>query len=87
MENNFYTGTIFHKKKRFKNEYSEKAVLYKKDNTNYLDLIKDKIYTIDSSSSSYIIKDSLTKVNINDFKTDYLYLLNRHNNIRKRKKK
>ena len=87
MVNNFYVGDIFHTKTITKDSYIEKIVLYKLDNDNYLDLINDINYTTDNSKKSYVIKDSLVLVDINDFKEDYNYLLSRCNDIKKRKKK
>ncbi len=86
MENNFYVGTIKHKKKILKNAYNEKVVLYKKNETRYLDLIKDKEYSTNTNKHSYVKEETIKEVNVDDFNIDYIYLLNRHNNVKRKKK-
>lgn len=76
MENNFYVGKIYHRRK-FKFPYIEKAVLYSCDSFYYLDLIEDKWYTTDTTKKDYVIKDSIVPTEIEDYKSDYLYLLNK----------
>ena len=87
MENNFYVGVVFHGKRPFKVEYTEKLVLYSDDNFNYLDLINDIYYTIDESNRDYVIKESLVPTDISEYREDYLYMLSRHNENRLSRKK
>ena len=86
MENNFFVGNIFHRR-RFKFSYIEKAVLFTDDCEYYLDLVSGKWYTIDTKSKDYVIKDSLIQTNITEHKIDYLYLLNKNKQKTKIKKK
>ena len=53
MENNFYVGDIFHKRRISRESYTEKMVLYNSNNDNYLDLINDKMYTTDKKEKDY----------------------------------
>lgn len=78
MENNFYVGTIIHRKKN--SVSSEKLVLYTTDNINYTDLITDNVYTTNSNNKYYLLENSLIPIDIDDFKIDYNYLLDKHNN-------
>ena len=68
MENNFYVGNVITKK------HKDKLVLYSTDSINYLDLVNDRMYTTDYNSKGYVEKESLVKININDFRDDYHYL-------------
>ena len=45
------------------------------------------MYTTDYNSKGYVEKESLVKININDFRDDYHYLLIRHNENNSIKKK
>ena len=91
MENNFFVGEVCHTKKINRDNRREKIVLYSDDNVHYLDLVRDVTYTCDKSSSDYVMRESLEKADINDFREDYLYLLSRHNDsknsVLKKKKK
>lgn len=87
MENNFYVGIVHHNKMFSKDSYNEKLVLYSNDNHNYLDLINDIEYTTDKKNKDYVLEETLEKVNISDFREDYNYLLSRHYNKPKSKKK
>lgn len=87
MENNFYAGIVHHNKKVTKEAYNEKLVLYSTNNYNYLDLINDIEYTTDVSNKDYVKAETLEPVNINDFREDYGYLLSRHYDKPKAKKK
>lgn len=86
MENNYLVGDILHKKKINKEQYKEKQVLYNIDNNKYLDLLNDKIYTTNTKEKTYVIKESLEKIDIRDLKEDYNYLLIRHKEKPKKKK-
>ena len=77
MVNNYYIGDIHHNKTIKKDAYTEKLVLYSEDKYNYLDLINDINYTTDNNKKAYI----------RDFREDYNYLLSRHNDKKKTKKK
>jgi len=77
MENNFYVGVVFHGKRAFKNEYSEKLVLYSEDNYNYLDLINNLYYSIDTNNRDYVIEESLVPTDVSEYREDYLYMLSR----------
>ena len=57
------------------------------NNYNYLDLINDIEYTTDVSNKDYVKAETLEPVNINDFREDYGYLLSRHYDKPKAKKK
>lgn len=81
MENNYYVGNVITKK------HKDKLVLYSTDSINYLDLVNDRMYTTDYNSKGYVEKESLVKININDFRDDYHYLLIRHNENNSIKKK
>lgn len=89
MENNFYVGIINHKKKLFKQSFSEKVVLYSEDNINYLDLISGIWYTVLEDNKDYVDINSIVLTDISLYKEDYIYLLNKHkeNKITKKKKK
>ena len=78
MENNFFVGIVIHKKKFIKYEYTEKLVLYSDDKYNYIDLLNDKVYTVNEEELEYVIKDSLISTNPLEYKEDYLYLLSRY---------
>ena len=88
MENNFFVGVVIHKKRFTKYEYTEKTVLYSDDKYNYIDLLNDKVYTVNEEELEYVIKESLILTNPLDYKVDYLYLLSRYksNTISKRRK-
>jgi len=87
MENNFFVGVVFHGRKSFKVEYTEKLVLYSDDNFNYLDLINDVYYTTDENNKDYVIKESLVPTDILEYREDYLYMLSRHNDSRVSRRK
>lgn len=87
MENNFFVGVVFHGRKSFKVEYTEKLVLYSDDNFNYLDLINDVYYTTDENNKGYVIKESLVPTDILEYREDYLYMLSRHNDCRVSRRK
>lgn len=74
MENNIYFGTIFHKRK-FKNNYLEKAILYTDDEINYLDLDHIRWYDTNTSNRDYLIKDSLVPTKLEDYRKDYGYII------------
>lgn len=74
MENNFYVGNIRHNK-RILNNSIETSVLYTKDNNNFLDLIGERWYDTDSTKRHYVIRESLKKTNIKDYRFDYEFLL------------
>ena len=57
MENNFYIGIVHHKKRVFKSQYEEKIVLYSINDINYIDLINNIVYTTDSDSKDYVVRD------------------------------
>lgn len=77
MGNNYYVGKIYHRRK-IKQSYIEKTVLYTEDDFNYLDLIKGKYYNVDTKEKDYIIKDSLIPTEVEDYKINYKYLLEKH---------
>ncbi len=86
MENKFYVGDIYHKRRLIKPSYYEKTVLYTEDEKIFLDLLKEKCYTANENEKDFIIISSLVPTNINDYRTDYLYLLEK-NKEKKRIKK
>lgn len=87
MENNFYVGTVCHNRKIMKDSYNEKVVLYSNDNINYTDLVNDVNYTTDDTCKDYVIKESIALTDISEYRTDYLYLLLKHNNSKSVKRK
>lgn len=95
MENNFYVGIVRHGKKFFsdgkilRNGFDEKLVLYKVNDTLYLDLINGVCYGTDINNREYVLNESLVLTNIDDYKVDYRYLLSRYDEsalTRKKKK-
>lgn len=86
MVNNFFIGEVYHAKKRTKPAYREKTVLYSTDNITYIDLLNDMEYTTDNSDKNYVIEESIFPADINGYRTDYYYLLLRHNTLVKEKK-
>lgn len=82
MENNFYVGIVFHKKKIFKSSYSEKIVLYSEDNTYYVDLINNNIYTTNCNEKDFVLPESIFRTDISDYRVDYKYLLNKYKNTK-----
>ena len=78
MENNFYVGVDYHRKKLLKQEYNEKLVLYSDDGYNYIDLLNNNLYTINENELEYVIKETLIPTNPLDYKEDYMYLLTRY---------
>lgn len=85
MENNFFVGDIFYGKKLGRQKHIEKCVLYSDDNYNYLDLINGRWYTIDVNDRDYVITDSIRTTDINQYRENYLYLLDKHKkSIKKR---
>ncbi|MBQ8193027.1 MAG: hypothetical protein IJZ46_03040 [Bacilli bacterium] len=89
MENNFYLGVVMHSKKRSCNNYTEKVVLYSDDNIFYIDLVNGNIYSTDVTNKDYVLIDTLVSTDIKEYKTDYLFLLNKfksNKDIYKRKK-
>ena len=79
MENNFYIGIVHHKKRVFKSQYEEKIVLYSINDINYIDLINNIVYTTDSDSKDYVVRDSLIPTDVSEHRIDYMYLLSRYN--------
>lgn len=85
MENNFYVGIVYHSKRFldgkiiFRNEYKEKLVLYNVNNNVYVDLLSGICYSTDDTARDYVLEDSLILTNIDDYKTNYRYLLSRYN--------
>lgn len=89
MENNFYLGVVKHSKRRSSNSYTEKVILYSDDNVFYIDLVNNCVYTTDAKNKDYVLIDSLVSTDISEYKTDYLYLLNKYKSdkaISKKKK-
>jgi len=78
MENKFYVGVVYHKKRVFKPAYSEKIVLYSDNNINYLDLISGAHYTTNYNEKDYVERESLVATDVSLYREDYLYLLNRY---------
>ena len=80
MENNFYVGSVFHRRK-FRFPYIEQVVLYSDDDYYYLDLLNEKWYSTCTSNKDYVIKGTVIPTDISDYKIDYNYLLekNRYN--------
>lgn len=74
MENNIYVGTIFHRRK-IKNCYTEKVILYTDDGYNFLDLDHIRWYNTNITNKDYLIKDSLVPTEIEDFRNDYRYII------------
>ena len=87
MVYNYYIGDIHHNKYIKKDAYTEKLVLYSDDKYNYLDLINDINYTTDNNKKAYVLEETLVEIDIRDFREDYNYLLSRHNDKKKTKKK
>ncbi len=77
MENNFFVGNIYHRRK-IKFSYIEQVVLYSEDYDYYFDLLGEKWYSTDTTKKDYVIKDSLVTTNIEDYKIDYLYLFEKN---------
>ena len=78
MVNNYYIGDIHHNKTIKKDS---------DDKYNYLDLINDINYTTDNNKKAYVLEETLVEIDIRDFREDYNYLLSRHNDKKKTKKK
>ena len=84
MENNFYVGIVHHGKRIFdgknffRDAYNEKLVLYNLDNGVYLDLLGGICYSTDNTSRDYVLEDSLILTDIDDYKTNYRYLLSEY---------
>ena len=76
MENNIYFGTIFHRRK-FKNNYKEKVILYTENNINYLDLDHIRWYDTDISKKDYVIKNSLYQTKLENNQNEYRYIINK----------
>ena len=51
------------------------------------DLINDINYTTDNNKKAYVLEETLVEIDIRDFREDYNYLLSRHNDKKKTKKK
>lgn len=91
MENNFFVGIVNHSKKIGRESCKEKTVLYREDDSVYVDLVKNISYTTDSSQKDYVEEETLLPTDISDYRTDFEYLLLRYNssgkNVKKKKKK
>ena len=86
MKNNFFVGNIYHRRK-IKFSYIEQVVLFSENYYYYLDLVSGKWYTTDTKNRNYVIKDSLVPTDINEYKIDYLYLLNKDKQKTKTRRK
>ena len=88
MENNFYVGVVHYGKRPFKQEYSERLVLYSDDNVKYLDLMGNIWYTTDCSNRDYVDSSSLIPTDVSQYREDYIYLLSkcRENKLMRKKK-
>ena len=87
MENNFYVGIVVHQKRKPNQLMREKLILYTSDQINYIDLISNMSYPLEGNSNDkkdYIEASSLINVDISDYRTDYLYLLDRYNENREK---
>ena len=82
MENNFYVGNIFHRR-RIRQISIDCTVLYTEDNYHYLDLISGKWYDIDTRKKDYVIRDSIRTTDIDDYRIDYKHLLSKYNSKKK----
>lgn len=82
MENNFYVGCIFHRKK-LRASYVEQTVLYTEDDYEYLDLLKSKYYNINTKEKDYVIRDSLIPTDVDNYQINYKYLLEKHKSRKK----
>lgn len=78
MENNFFVGIVCHKKVISNNIVRERKVLYTSDNVYYIDLIKEKEYMADNRLNEYVDESTLIPTDINDYNTDYAYLLSKY---------
>ena len=93
MVNNYYIGDIHHNKTIKKDAYTEKLVLYSDDKYFqqiyfiFIFLINDINYTTDNNKKAYVLEETLVEIDIRDFREDYNYLLSRHNDKKKTKKK
>ena len=83
MENNFFVGIVNHSKKVRRDAFCEKMILYKENSSCYVDLLNDITYSTDSSLKDYVEVDTLVPTDVSEYKTDYFYLLSRHNNVHK----
>jgi len=82
MENNFYVGIVCHRKIISNIIVRERKVLYTSDNIYYIDLVKEKEYTTDDRLNEYVDISTLVPTDINDYNTDYAYLLSKYNGRR-----
>lgn len=82
MENNFFVGVVVHRRRKNNSLTREKLVLYSRNDIDYIDLLNNNRYVSEESANTredYVIKSSLIKVDISDYRTDYYYLLSRYN--------
>lgn len=77
MEDKFYVGIIYHSKRGINYEYREKAVLYLLDDGKYLHLESGNIYETSREGKDYVEEDSLVPADIEDFRIDYKFLLDK----------
>lgn len=77
MENNYYIGKIYHRRK-IRQIKIDQTILYTEDNYHYLDLINKKMYDIDNRKKDYIIKESLKEIDINEFKIEHDNLVKKY---------
>lgn len=82
MENNFFVGVVVHRRRKSNSLTREKLVLYSRNDIDYIDLLNNNRYVSEESANTredYVIKSSLIKVDVSDYRTDYYYLLSRYN--------
>ena len=85
-----FTGDTKEKAEEISKELNIEDVNYSmlpNDKYNYLDLINDINYTTDNNKKAYVLEETLVEIDIRDFREDYNYLLSRHNDKKKTKKK
>ena len=82
MENNFFVGVVVLRRRKSNSLTREKLVLYSRNDIDYIDLLNNNRYVSEESANTredYVIKSSLIKVDVSDYRTDYYYLLSRYN--------
>lgn len=82
MENNFFVGVVVHRRRKSNSLTREKLVLYSRNDIDYIDLLNNNRYVSEESANTredYVIKSSLIKVDVSDYRTDYYYLLSSYN--------
>ena len=59
----------------------------RRENIRNVQRINDINYTTDNNKKAYVLEETLVEIDIRDFREDYNYLLSRHNDKKKTKKK